>query len=66
MKTIQQGTRRDSMEESQQGTKHRLCKKRVSNKIVINYAKMYTRQQARNYAGKHAIEVAWKQTRKYQ
>ena len=39
---------------------HKLCKKRVGNEVAFNSAKMYTRRVAKNYARKHATEVARK------
>ena len=55
----------ESIKETQQGTMHKARKKRIGYKVPFKYAKTYTRQVAKNYAGKHATEVARKQARNY-
>ena len=54
---------RESMEERQQGTIHMVCKKSVGDEVAFNQAKTYITQVAKNYGGKHATEVARKQTK---
>ena len=56
----QQGTGREGIEEGQQGTMNKLCKKRAGYVVAFNQAKTYTRQVAKNSAGKHATKVSRK------